>query len=73
MLLPEGTSATREGIQQCLDQLDLKADGYQVGKTKVILLPSFLQIFYISLKTVEAISDVCYIFCVRIHDMRVIH
>uniref|UniRef100_A0AAX7SUH5 Myosin IXA n=1 Tax=Astatotilapia calliptera TaxID=8154 RepID=A0AAX7SUH5_ASTCA len=37
VLLPEGTSATREGIQQCLDQLDLKADGYQVGKTKVFL------------------------------------
>ncbi|CAI5644841.1 unnamed protein product [Oreochromis niloticus] len=37
VLLPEGTSATREGIQQCLDQLDLQADGYQVGKTKVFL------------------------------------
>uniref|UniRef100_A0A3B4FW28 Unconventional myosin-IXa-like n=1 Tax=Pundamilia nyererei TaxID=303518 RepID=A0A3B4FW28_9CICH len=37
VLLPEGTSATREGIRQCLDQLDLKADGYQVGKTKVFL------------------------------------
>uniref|UniRef100_A0A8C4HKM4 Myosin IXA n=1 Tax=Dicentrarchus labrax TaxID=13489 RepID=A0A8C4HKM4_DICLA len=37
VLLPEGTSATREGIQQCLDQLDLEPDGYQVGKTMVFL------------------------------------
>ncbi|XP_058484724.1 unconventional myosin-IXAa isoform X1 [Solea solea] len=37
VLLPEGTSATREGIQQCLDQLHLKPDGYQVGKTMVFL------------------------------------
>ncbi|KAM4593104.1 unconventional myosin-IXAa isoform 4-T6 [Odontesthes bonariensis] len=36
-LLPEGTSASREGIQECLDQLDLQAEGYQVGKTKVFL------------------------------------
>uniref|UniRef100_A0A4W6F181 Myosin IXA n=1 Tax=Lates calcarifer TaxID=8187 RepID=A0A4W6F181_LATCA len=37
VLLPEGTSATREGIQQCLDQLNLEPDGYQVGKTMVFL------------------------------------
>ncbi|KAK2853741.1 hypothetical protein Q5P01_006402 [Channa striata] len=37
VLLPAGTSATREGIQQCLDQLDLEPDGYQVGKTMVFL------------------------------------
>uniref|UniRef100_A0A3Q3JKR7 Myosin IXA n=1 Tax=Monopterus albus TaxID=43700 RepID=A0A3Q3JKR7_MONAL len=37
VLLPEGTSATREAIQQCLDQLDLEPDGYQVGKTMVFL------------------------------------
>ncbi|XP_076588668.1 unconventional myosin-IXAa isoform X2 [Chaetodon auriga] len=37
VLLPEGTSATREGIQQCLDELDLQPDGYQVGKTMVFL------------------------------------
>uniref|UniRef100_A0A8D0D174 Myosin IXA n=1 Tax=Sander lucioperca TaxID=283035 RepID=A0A8D0D174_SANLU len=37
VLLPEGTSATREGIQQSLDQLDLEPDGYQVGKTMVFL------------------------------------
>uniref|UniRef100_A0A3B4W9L6 Myosin IXA n=1 Tax=Seriola lalandi dorsalis TaxID=1841481 RepID=A0A3B4W9L6_SERLL len=37
VLLPEGTRATREGIQQCLDQLDLEPDGYQVGKTMVFL------------------------------------
>ncbi|XP_044210725.1 unconventional myosin-IXAa isoform X2 [Thunnus albacares] len=37
VLLPESTSATREGIQQCLDQLDLAPDGYQVGKTMVFL------------------------------------
>ncbi|KAM9861016.1 unconventional myosin-IXAa [Aulostomus maculatus] len=37
VLLPESTSATREGIQRCLDQLDLAPDGYQVGKTMVFL------------------------------------
>uniref|UniRef100_A0A3B4ZUI3 Unconventional myosin-IXa-like n=1 Tax=Stegastes partitus TaxID=144197 RepID=A0A3B4ZUI3_9TELE len=37
VLLPEGTRATREGIQQSLDQLDLQPDGYQVGKTMVFL------------------------------------
>ncbi|TMS13486.1 Unconventional myosin-IXa [Larimichthys crocea] len=37
VLLPEGTSATKEGIQQCLDQLDHEPDGYQVGKTMVFL------------------------------------
>ncbi|XP_044064047.1 unconventional myosin-IXAa isoform X4 [Siniperca chuatsi] len=37
VLLPEGTSATREGIHQSLDQLDLEPDGYQVGKTMVFL------------------------------------
>ncbi|XP_041822748.1 unconventional myosin-IXAa isoform X2 [Chelmon rostratus] len=37
VLLPECTSATREGIQQCLDELDLQPDGYQVGKTMVFL------------------------------------
>lgn len=35
VLLPKGTNATREGIQGCLDQLDLEADGYQVGRTMV--------------------------------------
>ncbi|XP_068580333.1 unconventional myosin-IXAa isoform X6 [Cebidichthys violaceus] len=35
VLLPERTSATRDGIQQSLDQLDLEPDGYQVGKTMV--------------------------------------
>uniref|UniRef100_A0A3Q3QU98 Myosin IXA n=1 Tax=Monopterus albus TaxID=43700 RepID=A0A3Q3QU98_MONAL len=38
VLLPEGTSATREAIQQCLDQLDLEPDGYQVGKTMQVFL-----------------------------------
>ncbi|XP_069021786.1 unconventional myosin-IXAa isoform X2 [Embiotoca jacksoni] len=37
VLLPEGTSATTEGIQQCLDQIDLQPEGYQVGKTMVFL------------------------------------
>ncbi|XP_041837164.1 unconventional myosin-IXAa isoform X3 [Melanotaenia boesemani] len=37
VVLPEGTSATREGIQECLDQLNLQPEGYQVGKTKVFL------------------------------------
>uniref|UniRef100_A0A3Q1FF97 Myosin IXA n=1 Tax=Acanthochromis polyacanthus TaxID=80966 RepID=A0A3Q1FF97_9TELE len=37
VLLPEGTRATREGIQQSLDQLDLQPDGFQVGKTMVFL------------------------------------
>ncbi|XP_034535502.1 unconventional myosin-IXAa [Notolabrus celidotus] len=37
VLLPSGTRATREGIQKCLDQLDLQPDGYQVGKTMVFL------------------------------------
>ncbi|XP_038556863.1 unconventional myosin-IXAa isoform X4 [Micropterus salmoides] len=37
VLLPEGTSASREGIQQSLGQLDLDPDGYQVGKTMVFL------------------------------------
>ncbi|XP_047435965.1 unconventional myosin-IXAa isoform X3 [Mugil cephalus] len=40
VLLPEGVSATRESIQQCLDQLDLQPDGYQVGKTMVFLRES---------------------------------
>lgn len=35
VLLPEGTAATREGIQLCLDQLDLDSEGYQVGRTMV--------------------------------------
>uniref|UniRef100_A0A8C3GAN9 Myosin IXA n=1 Tax=Cyclopterus lumpus TaxID=8103 RepID=A0A8C3GAN9_CYCLU len=35
VLLPEGTRATRDGIQQSLDQLDLEPDGSQVGKTMV--------------------------------------
>ncbi|XP_056134177.1 unconventional myosin-IXAa isoform X2 [Lampris incognitus] len=37
VLLPEGTSATQEGIKKCLDQLDLGLDGHQVGKTMVFL------------------------------------
>ncbi|KAM7424521.1 hypothetical protein PAMA_000728 [Pampus argenteus] len=37
VLLPESTSATRESIQQCLHQLELPPDGYQVGKTMVFL------------------------------------
>uniref|UniRef100_A0A8C8LMN6 Myosin IXA n=1 Tax=Oncorhynchus tshawytscha TaxID=74940 RepID=A0A8C8LMN6_ONCTS len=37
VLLPEGTSATREGIGQYLGQVDLAPDGYQVGKTMVFL------------------------------------
>ncbi|XP_042346929.1 unconventional myosin-IXAa isoform X2 [Plectropomus leopardus] len=37
VLLPEGTSAARESIQQSLDQLDLEPEGYQVGKTMVFL------------------------------------
>ncbi|KAM4603098.1 unconventional myosin-IXAa isoform 2-T2 [Polymixia lowei] len=37
VLLPEGTSATQEGIQQYLGQLDLAPDGYQVGRTMVFL------------------------------------
>ncbi|XP_053175156.1 unconventional myosin-IXAa [Scomber japonicus] len=37
VLFPESTTATRESIQQCLDQLDLAPDGYQVGKTMVFL------------------------------------
>uniref|UniRef100_A0A3Q3MCD1 Myosin IXA n=1 Tax=Mastacembelus armatus TaxID=205130 RepID=A0A3Q3MCD1_9TELE len=37
VLLPASTSATREGIEQCLNQLDLDSDGYQVGKTMVFL------------------------------------
>ncbi|XP_074477789.1 unconventional myosin-IXAa isoform X3 [Sebastes fasciatus] len=37
VLLQEGTRATREGIQQSLDQLDMEPDGYQVGKTMVFL------------------------------------
>ncbi|XP_070694720.1 unconventional myosin-IXAa isoform X3 [Pempheris klunzingeri] len=37
VLLPAGTRATRDGIQKCLDQLDLEPDGYQVGKTMVFL------------------------------------
>ncbi|XP_029313509.1 unconventional myosin-IXAa isoform X2 [Cottoperca gobio] len=37
VLLPEGTSATRDSIQHSLDQLDLEPDGYQVGKTMVFL------------------------------------
>uniref|UniRef100_A0A8C5ERK2 Unconventional myosin-IXa-like n=1 Tax=Gouania willdenowi TaxID=441366 RepID=A0A8C5ERK2_GOUWI len=37
VLLPGATRASRDDIQQSLDQLDLRADGYQVGKTKVFL------------------------------------
>uniref|UniRef100_A0A3Q3FWG0 Myosin IXA n=1 Tax=Labrus bergylta TaxID=56723 RepID=A0A3Q3FWG0_9LABR len=37
VLLSESTRATREDIQECLDQLDLQPDGYQVGKTMVFL------------------------------------
>ncbi|CAJ1049288.1 unconventional myosin-IXAa [Xyrichtys novacula] len=37
VLLPSNARATREGIQKCLDQLDLQPDGYQVGKTMVFL------------------------------------
>uniref|UniRef100_A0A3B3BL39 Myosin IXA n=1 Tax=Oryzias melastigma TaxID=30732 RepID=A0A3B3BL39_ORYME len=37
VLLPPGASAARENIQECLGQLDLQPDGYQVGKTKVFL------------------------------------
>eukprot|EP00066_Takifugu_rubripes_P018966 XP_011608232.1 PREDICTED: unconventional myosin-IXa isoform X2 [Takifugu rubripes] len=37
VLLPEGAAATREGIQLCLDQLDLESEGYQVGRTMVFL------------------------------------
>ncbi|XP_049898044.1 unconventional myosin-IXAa isoform X4 [Epinephelus moara] len=37
VLLPEGTTATRESILQSLDQLDLEPEGYQVGKTMVFL------------------------------------
>uniref|UniRef100_H3CW19 Myosin IXA n=1 Tax=Tetraodon nigroviridis TaxID=99883 RepID=H3CW19_TETNG len=37
VLLPEGTAATREEIQLCLDQLDLDSEGYQVGRTMVFL------------------------------------
>uniref|UniRef100_A0A8C6KY96 Myosin IXA n=1 Tax=Nothobranchius furzeri TaxID=105023 RepID=A0A8C6KY96_NOTFU len=37
VLLPEGTKATRESIQECLDHLDLQSEGFQVGKTKVFL------------------------------------
>ncbi|XP_037835725.1 unconventional myosin-IXAa isoform X2 [Kryptolebias marmoratus] len=37
VLLPEDTGASRESIQECLDHLNLQAEGYQVGKTKVFL------------------------------------
>ncbi|XP_049453446.1 unconventional myosin-IXAa isoform X4 [Epinephelus fuscoguttatus] len=37
VLLPAGTTATRESILQSLDQLDLEPEGYQVGKTMVFL------------------------------------
>ncbi|XP_068598341.1 unconventional myosin-IXAa [Brachionichthys hirsutus] len=37
VLLPEGTRATREGIQQWLAQLDLQPDRCQVGRTMVFL------------------------------------
>ncbi|XP_038856172.1 unconventional myosin-IXAa-like [Salvelinus namaycush] len=37
VLLPEGTSATQEGIGQYLGQVDLAPNGYQVGKTMVFL------------------------------------
>lgn len=40
VLLPEGAAATREGIQLCLDQLDLESEGYQVGRT-MVLIPLF--------------------------------
>lgn len=42
VLLPEGAAATREGIQLCLDQLDLGSEGYQVGRTMVKTIPVFL-------------------------------
>ncbi|XP_055010992.1 unconventional myosin-IXAa isoform X4 [Boleophthalmus pectinirostris] len=35
VLLPEGTRASKECIQQCLQHLSLSKDGYQVGKTMV--------------------------------------
>lgn len=41
VLLPEGARGTKEGIQQCLDQLDLEPEGYQVGKTMVYSLNLF--------------------------------
>lgn len=44
VLLPEGTNATREGIQGCLDQLDLEPDGYQVGRTMVGPLTLFFNV-----------------------------
>uniref|UniRef100_A0A8C7ZZF1 Myosin IXA n=1 Tax=Oryzias sinensis TaxID=183150 RepID=A0A8C7ZZF1_9TELE len=37
VLLPPGVSVARESIQECLGQLDLQPEGYQVGKTKVFL------------------------------------
>lgn len=43
VLLAEGTAATREGIQLCLDQLDLDSEGYQVGRTMVPNLLLLLQ------------------------------
>lgn len=44
VLLSEGTNATREGIQGCLDQLDLEPDGYQVGRTMVGTLTLFFSV-----------------------------
>lgn len=41
VLLPEGTAASREAIQLCLDQLDLDSDGHQVGRT-MVSIPLFL-------------------------------
>ncbi|XP_037547575.1 unconventional myosin-IXAa isoform X2 [Nematolebias whitei] len=51
VLLPEGTAASREGIQACLDHLSLHAEGYQVGKTKVFLREDERQRLQTSLHT----------------------
>lgn len=40
VLLPVSTKPTKDGIQKCLDQLDLQPEGYQVGKTMVFLRES---------------------------------
>lgn len=44
VLLPKEPKPTREGIQGCLDQLDLEPDGYQVGKTMVGTLTLFFSV-----------------------------
>ncbi|KAM3625531.1 uncharacterized protein V6R79_013614 [Siganus canaliculatus] len=51
VLLPTDTSASRESIQRCLDQLDLEPDGYQVGKTMVFLREGERQRLQASLHT----------------------